>query len=132
MAQLPAQTPWLARKVYTSRRDKILDFIIGLVGWLFFNSIVFAALIFASTRVDGSSQIANTLFLISSCGVLMLNLGAVIVLAFTRHWIALGALAAFAALLALPIILGIVFGIACFVALVGGSVVQFFQQFQPH
>ena len=112
------------RKTYTTRREKVIDFVIGVVGWIVLNVILWGVAF--ALQAAGTSLVAqgldpmifNPLSTGVTCVPLVINLVALIVLGLTRYWIALGALAAFAALQLLAICLGVIVGTICFVSLI--------------
>lgn len=113
-------------KVYETEAERRRDFIIGFIGWFILNIIFSACVGVISAFVNGAigsvtdpvtyDTITTFFGLFITCLPLLLNVGGIIYFGFTRSWIALGALAAFAALLVLSIILTICFLAACFVA----------------
>jgi hypothetical protein len=114
----------LPRKIYTTRTEKTLDFLIGFIGWwvlnLLLTAVQYGVLVGATSLTDTTGPLApilaNLPTLISLLG-LVLNIVLIIALAFVRHWIALGLLAGFASALLLVLCLGIVVGVACLVIL---------------
>jgi hypothetical protein len=121
----------LTRHTYTTRTQKINDFVIGFIGWFILNVIAGGALttvtsllvpLFA-TDTSAVNGIVQTIipYVIAglNCLVLLLNLGALIYLGFTRYWIALGALTALAIGLLLTVCLGALIGVLCYGLLAG-------------
>lgn len=103
----------LTPKIYTTRNEKILDFVIGFVGWYVLNGVLYAALIFIVQAMPGDSQ--DSVVGLMLVGLpLLINIVALTLLAFTRRWIALGALAAFGLLLVGALILGLFIYAVCF------------------
>jgi hypothetical protein len=113
------------RKVYTTRKEKTVDLIIGIVIFVVLNVIVgalYAGLIQLSLYLtpSGSSSTANILQVLGfamNCLPIVLNIGLMVFFAFTRPWIALGMLAALGVLLAISLCLGVVAGAVCLIAL---------------
>lgn len=108
------------RKIYETRNEKTLDFVIGFLGWFVFTLILqFAANLllpggrFVVGLLSGNdTDIARSLdtvlpilALAINCLPLILNILVLIYFAFTRYWIALGALFAFGALLLIVLLL---------------------------
>jgi hypothetical protein len=118
----------LSRKVYATRSEKALDFILGFLGWFVLNGVLGGALQLVSAAINWAAgqagiDTAGNLYLTAGLvvyGLLFLVEVAVIILfAFTRTWIALGALAAIALGLFITICLAVLIGGACFVLLGG-------------
>ena len=112
------------RKVYVTSRQKQIDFIIGLVGYFVVNTILWLCFgLIGGAGLDAlpASDVTDVLYGLIGCLPLLLNIIVVIYFAFTRPWIALGMLAAFAALFILAIIAGIFLAVACFVLLASGG-----------
>ena len=84
------------RHVYADSREKRLDFWRGFVGWVVINVIAIGVLGFL---LNLAGPVPGTLTL--------LNIGAPIVLGFTRPYAALGVLMAFGSALALTVTLAI-------------------------
>jgi hypothetical protein len=84
----------LTRKVYATGGQKALDFAIGFVGWFLLNGALYGILFFFFGQIlsDRGGGLAALLLALP----LLINVGALVLLGFTRYWIALGALAAFA------------------------------------
>jgi hypothetical protein len=104
----------LTRKTYTTGGQKAIDFAIGFVGWLVVNAVLYGCSIavlsqFASEAVPEPLPV---LFLVAL--PLLINIGALVLLGFTRYWIALGALAAFAVLLIGALLIALVVYAVCF------------------
>jgi hypothetical protein len=111
------------RKRYESRREKQLDFAIGFGGYIVLNALVqgigFAVVALAPTIGDTfQSEPGRTVLTVMNAfiGLLpwLINIILLIYFGFTRHWIALGALAVIAAGLLLAIFLMLLFLAACF------------------
>lgn len=90
----------LEKKIYETDQEKRRDFWIGFGGWFGINIPLAVLMLFIP------------LFGLLS---LLINLGGLIVLAFTRSRIALGALAAIGAALVLTLCAGLIFLAACLV-----------------
>jgi hypothetical protein len=118
------------QKDYTTRREKVVDFIIGFVGWFILNGLMGLASAFAPglpillgewiqdpTLGGGADTMNSILGLVLLCLPLLINLGLLLYFAFTRYWIAIGGSSAFGATLVLTICAGIVFTVACFTIL---------------
>ena len=103
----------LERKVYTTRNEKVLDFVIGFVGWFLVNGLLYGCSILILQAVDSSTS-DSILALLLGLIPLLVNIGALIFFAFTRRWIALGILAAFALVLVGVLLIGIVLYVICF------------------
>jgi hypothetical protein len=116
------------RRTYETRQEKRRDFWIGFGGWFAVNialamltwgctaliSYLAANLLPPSNTID---TLAPLLVLILQIIPLLINLGGLIFLGFTRQWIALGALAAFGAALLLVVVAGVCFVVICFTLL---------------
>ena len=103
----------LERKVYTTRNEKVLDFVIGFVGWFLVNGLLYGCSILILQSMDSSSS-DSILALLLGLIPLLVNIAALIFFAFTRRWIALGILAAFALVLVGVLLIGIAIYVICF------------------
>lgn len=101
----------LTRKVYTTRNEKILDFVIGFIGWFMVNGLMYACSVSIISNLDSGS---DTLQIVLLALPLVINIVALILLSMTRRWIALGALAAFALLLVGVLLIGLLAYAICF------------------
>ncbi|MBI1877616.1 MAG: hypothetical protein HYR94_05195 [Chloroflexi bacterium] len=121
----------LTRKTYTTRNEKTVDFLLGFGGWFVLNialtGIGYGLILLLATinpdwyYSDAYTSFISLLSFVASCLPFVINIGAILYFALTRYWIALGALAAFAASLLLAICLGTVIGVICFTALSGAD-----------
>ena len=100
------------RKEYTTRNEKILDFVIGFVGWYLVNGLFYGCTVMLLSQATNIDSNMSALILLAL--PLLLNIGALVGLGMWRRWIALGALAAFGAALALVLVLGILIYAVCF------------------
>src|SRR5690242_11101395 len=103
----------LERKVYTTRKEKVIDFVLGFFGWFLVNGLLYGGSILILQAV-GSNTSDSTLALLLGLIPLLVNIAALIFFAFTRRWIALGILAAFALMLVAVLLIGIVLYVICF------------------
>ena len=123
MARIGDQAMKLVRKTYTTRREKVVDFVIGIVGWIVINAIMAGmmwALQWANSALYERGLTPILLNFVSpfiACLPIIVNIVSLILLGLTRYWTALGALAAFAALQLLVICLGVIVGVVCFAIL---------------
>ena len=103
----------LERKVYTTRNEKVIDFVLGFVGWFLINGLLYGCSIAILQALDSGSPDSIPVLLL---GVLplLINIGALIFFAFARRWVALGILAAFALVLVGVLLLGLVFYVICY------------------
>lgn len=118
----------MRRKIYETPGEKRRDFWIGFIGWFILNialgvigfliSLVMTPMI-SNMDFETGSSLYNTVSLILSCLPLLLNVGLMVLFAFTRSQIALGMLTAFGVALAITICLGVIATAACFVILSG-------------
>lgn len=119
-------SPKLIRQL--SRNEKIRDFLIGFVGWFvlngFLTGIGWAVTVGLGTllsRLSFNSDSAQTLLgavgLVVNCLPWLINIGLLIYFGLTRYWIALGALAAFGAVLFLLLCVAVVVWVMCFAGL---------------
>lgn len=101
------------RKVYTERREKVIDFLIGFGGWYAINSLMYVLLVSIASQVStlDNMNVVGILLLVLP---LLVNIAAIVVAGFTRYWIALGALAAFALLLFGVLVLSLLVYAICF------------------
>ncbi len=104
-------------KIYTTRQEKTIDFLIGFFGCLLVNGVFFILLFVAlpSTGADTSAgSFLDALAGIGTLVLLILNPLILIITAFTRAWIALGMLSAFGTVFVLVLCVGIAFSTVCF------------------
>lgn len=119
----------LTRKTYTTRSEKVVDFIVGFIGFFVLNgvvggagSVVFNLLSATPLAFDENFQtLLGFLSLALTCLPLLVNLGLIIFFAFTRYWIALGALGALAAALIVVICIAVLIGGTCLALIAGYS-----------
>ncbi len=124
----------MTRHTYTTRSQKTAHFFGGFFGWFLLNLLLLggtylADFLFASLLPADDPNSANLLGLIGfalSCLGFILNIGLLIYFGFTRYWIALGGLVAFAISLLLALCAALVFFGVCFLALNGGSLPSLF------
>ncbi len=119
----------LKKKVYENEAEKKKDFWRGFWIWWGLNlllgilstagTVSLSSLVYNSS--NASSALASALSIVLGLIPLMINIGLLIYFALTRSQIALGMLVAFGAALALVIVLGIIFTVACFVILGSSS-----------
>lgn len=98
-------------KVYTTRNEKIVDFVIGFVGWCLINGLMYAGSVAILTNFDVQQDAIGIILLVLP---LVINIAALIYLALTRRWIVWGALAAFALLLVGGLVIGLLVYAICF------------------
>jgi len=89
------------RKTYATRPEKILDAVIGFVGWWVINSLIWVAITRGKWLWIDFGAPAMSWYL------LPLGIVALIFLAFSRRWLALGILVAVALNLAIALVLGL-------------------------
>jgi hypothetical protein len=104
----------LTRKTYATGREKAIDFAIGFVGWFILNGVLYGALIALYSQAPTQDTQGDLAALLLGALPLLVNIVALVLLAFTRYWIALGALAAFALLLVGGLIVGLIVYAVCF------------------
>ena len=117
----------LSRHTYETRSQKTAHFLIGFAGWFVLNVVVGGVLSFGVSLLSAAipandADAQNILGYVSlglSCLSLLLNVGLLIYFGFTRHWIAFGALAAFAVVLLLILCISVIVGVLCFGGLAG-------------
>jgi cytosine/uracil/thiamine/allantoin permease len=115
----------LTRKEYTDPAEKKKDFWLGFWLWWGLNILLWVITTAASVGIysipSNNDTTLTSLQSIASIvlGVLplLVNLGLLIYFALTRGQIALGMLVAFGVALALVVLLGIIFTVACFILL---------------
>lgn len=103
----------LDSKVYTTRNEKVRDFVFGSFGWFLVNGILYSCSVVILQAMDSSAP-QSTPALLLGILPLLINIGALIYFAFTRRWVALGMLAAFALVLVGVLLLGLVFYAICY------------------
>ncbi len=119
----------LTSKVYSTPEEKKRDFWRGF--WLWWGLNILLAILstggtimlsgLAYNSSNASSALISILSTLAGLVPLVINIGLLIYFALTRSQIALGMLVAFGAALALVIVLGIIFTVACFVILGSSS-----------
>jgi hypothetical protein len=102
----------LTPRIYTNRNEKILDFVIGFVGWFLINGLLYGCSI-AILQVMAFETSDSIVVLLLGVLPLLINIAALIFFAFTRRWIALGALAAFALVLVGVLLIGLFIYTVC-------------------
>jgi hypothetical protein len=116
----------LSRHVYATQNEKVIDFALGFIGWFILNGLMafagqigggLSTVLVAVLPFDPNlmSQIQGVVLVLLACLPLLVNIAGLVLLAFTRHWIALGALAAFATSLVVVLCAAILFLGACFI-----------------
>jgi len=100
----------LTRRVYATKSQKAVDFAIGFVGWFLLNGVLYGCGLYYFGNVSSDGTVAALLLGLP----LLLNIGALVVFGFTRYWIALGALAAFALSLLAVLLIGLLIYAVCF------------------
>ena len=101
------------RHQYAGPFEKRVDFWTGFGGWIAFNAIAVFGLTFVGPHPTRGFVLSAVLVLI--------NLGAPIVAAFTRGYIALGIVCVFATALALAVVEGVFFTVSDFVSHPGST-----------
>ena len=117
----------LARHTYETRGQMTAHFLIGFFGWFVLNAVFGGALSLGMSLLSAAippdnadaQNILGYVALGLSCLSLLLNVGLLIYFGFTRHWIAFGALAAFAVVLLLILCISVIVGVLCFGGLAG-------------
>lgn len=118
----------LSRKSYATRSEKIIDFVLGFFGWFVLTALLGGLLQLVSGLMAWAAgragiDTAGNLYLVAGLAVyglvFLIQVALVVFFAFTRGWIALGALTAFALTLFIVICLAVLIGGTCF-ALLGG------------
>lgn len=113
-------------KIYETTSEKRKDFWRGFIGWFGLNIVM--ALIgvgvslwiapnLSAQDFNTTATIYNYLSIGLSCLPLLINVGLIVIFAFTRSQIAMGMLTAFGVALFISICLGIIATVACFVML---------------
>jgi hypothetical protein len=110
----------LNRKIYETQREKRNDFIGGFFGWFIVNVVAYTVVSLAAgaaayllDRISGGEPFIPVFGYAALLLPLIFNIGLLIYLALTRKWMAFGALAAFATLLTLVVLLGVFIVAAC-------------------
>jgi len=116
----------LQRHAYDTGGEKTMDFFIGFVGWFVINGILsglsYGLLLaltaaFSTADFETANTVQSIFGLVTGCLSLLINIGALIYFGFTRYWIALGILGAFATALLIVICIAVIIGGICFAAL---------------
>lgn len=114
----------LERKIYSTRREKVTDFIIGAVIFILLNGLIFG-LSYLLERASSSNTFQNNqflenlaalLYILNFCWPWVLNILAIVFFALTRHWIALGMVGIIAILFSLTMMAIVLSLVACFIA----------------
>jgi hypothetical protein len=102
----------LKRKAYETRREKAIDFFAGFFGLYGMNVITITFLSTLSSMMGGAT---DPEVIVQVAGVIMgaLNLAAIVLLALTRSWMALGALTAVGTALAFVLVIAALIRAAC-------------------
>lgn len=85
----------LARKVYEKKGEKQADFIGGIAILIGENVLLFVIRLIVLSIVaiaSSNSEVVNTVFIIFGIIAMLTNIGTLIYMALTRHWVALGML----------------------------------------
>ena len=81
------------RKVYETRHEKVIDFIIGAAIWLVLNAI-FVGIVVALANIPANDASASTLIQTARTAAVILplvvNIALMVYFGFTRSWILLG------------------------------------------
>lgn len=114
----------LQKKIYTTRREKVTDFIIGAAIFILLNGLVIG--LSGLSRWASSSHgfwdtqpfetLLDLLDIVLVCLPWVLNILAIVFFVLTRPWIALGMVGIIALLFVLSMIAVVIAMIACFVA----------------
>jgi hypothetical protein len=125
----------MKRKKYLTRRDKIVDFIIGFIGFLILNAAIYFLIYAIFSLLDiivdfgpgGTNETIQQAINISVVGILpwVINVSFLAFFAWWRSWIAIGALSAFGFLIfvlsVLKILIGVCVAVGC-LAIIGWAV----------
>ena len=118
----------MKRKKYLTREEKILDFVIGFVGFIVLNGAIYSLLLPCVTiliatiahELGGTGELVEQLniyvMLLLPCAV---NTGLFIFFAWWRSWIALGALCALGSMIVLAILAGVCLAVGCLAIITG-------------
>lgn len=98
----------LKRKVYETQGQKATDFIAGFFGCYIVNAVILSIV---APALGGLSDAAGYVLLALT---LATNAISIVLLALTRTWIALGALAAYGAALLLVLAIAALIRVACY------------------
>jgi len=97
----------LKRKVYETQGQKAVDFSAGFFGCYVVNAVILSIV---APALGGLSDAAGYILLALT---LAMNAIAIVLLALSRTWIALGALAAYAAAFLLVLVIAALIWVAC-------------------
>lgn len=97
----------LKRKAYETQGQKALDFLAGFFGCYVVNAVILSI---AAPALGGLSDAAGYVLLAL---ILAVNAIAIVLLALSRTWIALGALAAYASAFLLVLVIAALIRAAC-------------------
>ncbi len=99
----------MKRRIYQTRWQRIVDFVLGFLGWFSLNGLFWLVFSRLAPYVDPAIEAAGPLFdsqiVVTAVGMSILcipvqvNLGLLVFYGFRRSWIALGIIGAFAATL---------------------------------
>jgi predicted anti-sigma-YlaC factor YlaD len=106
----------LKPKVYTTKKERATDFMIGSALFLVLNAILlglYLVLVYWSSM--NTDPLITAVVTIATAIPLIINIALIIFLAFTRPWMALGLLGTIAFLLALVLVLSVLALVACFI-----------------
>jgi len=110
----------LERRVYETKQEKRKDLIIGIGIWFLLN-VIFYGIVVAIQVVSSRSEDIGPIYPLISTALnflpFLINIGLAIYFAFTRYWIALGMVIAYASIIVIGIFLGVILSIVCFFGL---------------
>jgi hypothetical protein len=117
----------LEKKVYTTRAEKQKDLFIGVGIFLGVNVLLFMIAVLVATLVPrGRSGFEGQIFglipILFNCLPYLANVGLAIYFALTRSWIALGMILTLGILSLIGLLVGVIAGIVCFIALLGSGI----------
>lgn len=104
----------MPRKEYTDRSQKVLDFVLGFIGWFLINGLLYTGSIIVINKLPSGGSATDAITLLALAAPLLINIAALIYFGFARRWVALGALAAFALTLLGTLVLGALVYAICF------------------
>jgi hypothetical protein len=104
------------RHHYQTHAEKTNDFLLGFVGWSLLNVTFGSALMLGPSPINYSGQQHTIVVFFVAALVFvswMLNIGFLVYFGFTRYWIALGILVAWAAIALLVLLLQAAMDVLC-------------------
>ena len=116
----------MRRKKYLTGREKLLDFVIGFIGFFVPNVVIYFALAYLADIFGGATvgrqPISKVIAYVALILPWAINIGLLLFFAWWRPWIALGALSALGYIIVLAILAGVCLVVGCFLLVIGMAI----------